>query len=224
VQATLTVSGIGFVPQTEYNEYDEGAWVSPATYQRLFGTGFVNHEALLGLRPGADAGQVAERLRAAFASIPNSFLLFISYPSTIDRAGEMADLRDLPLVLCVFLAVLGLAATGHVLLVSVQRRSGEFAVLRALGMTPRQARRIPSTQAVVYALAGLAAGVPIGIAAGRLLWRLVSDQTPLAYRTPDLGWSLVILIALTLGAGIVLAIPLARRVGARRIAEVLRAE
>ena len=32
-------------------------------------------------------------------------------------------------------------------------------------MTPGQARWVPSTQAMVYALAGLVAGVPLGVAA-----------------------------------------------------------
>jgi hypothetical protein len=32
----LTVTGIGFVPQGPHNTYDEGAWLTPAGYNRLF--------------------------------------------------------------------------------------------------------------------------------------------------------------------------------------------
>jgi hypothetical protein len=40
------------------------------------------------------------------------------------------------------------------------------------------------TQASVLTLIGLAFGIPLGLAVGRGIWRVVADSTPLAYHTP----------------------------------------
>jgi ABC-type antimicrobial peptide transport system permease subunit len=54
----------------------------------------------------------------------------------------------------------------HLLLTSVRRHRRELSVLRALGFTPRQARATVGWMAVTFAALALAAGVPLGIAAG----------------------------------------------------------
>lgn len=110
------------------------------------------------------------------------------------------------------------------LLVAVRRRRAEIAVLRALGLTPAQVRRTVATQAAVYAVAGLGLGIPLGIAAGRLLWRLVSEQTPFVYRPPLPALVLLLAVPITLLAVQVLALPVARLGCRARVAEVLRAE
>ena len=96
------------------------------------------------------------------------------------------------------------------LLVAVRRRRAEIAVLRALGLTPAQVRWTVATQAAVYAVAGLGLGIPLGIAAGRLLWRLVSEQTPFVYRPPLPALVLLLAVPITLLAVQVLALPVAR--------------
>ena len=63
----LTVTGIGFVPAGPHNSYDEGAWLTPAGYDRLFRGAhyaFKFHLAVVALRPGADVQAVAHRLNA----------------------------------------------------------------------------------------------------------------------------------------------------------------
>ena len=58
----LTVTGIGFVPAGPHNDYDEGAWLTPAGYDRLFRGAhyaFKFHLAVVALRPGADPQAVA---------------------------------------------------------------------------------------------------------------------------------------------------------------------
>jgi hypothetical protein len=220
-QATLTVTGIGFAVQTEYGDYDSGAWVGPSTYADLFGTGFLNHELLLRLEPGADPASVGSRVLAALGNPPE---LFASPLPRTERAAEVGDLRVLPTVLGVFLAGLALAATAHVLVVAMRRRWTELAVLRALGLTPAEVRWTTSIQAAAYAVAGLALGVPLGLAAGRLLWRMVSDQTPLAYRAPLPVLLLLLTVPLTLLVAQLLAVPLARAGTRPRPATALRTE
>ena len=60
VPRTMKVTGIGFVPEGPHNEYDQGAWLTPAGYDRLFAGAhyaFKFHIATVALRPGADAGR-----------------------------------------------------------------------------------------------------------------------------------------------------------------------
>ena len=59
-----------------------------------------------------------------------------------------------------------------------------MAVLRALGMTRRQSRGVVVTQASLLAVVGLLLGVPLGLALGRTLWRVVADHTPLDHVPP----------------------------------------
>ena len=58
VPRTMTVNGIGFVPDGPHNSYDQGAWLTPAGFNQLFGGAhykFKFHLAALSLRPGATA-------------------------------------------------------------------------------------------------------------------------------------------------------------------------
>ena len=62
VTAGLTVTGIGFVPAGPHNGYADGAWLTPAGYDRLFSGAhypFKFHVAAVALRPGADVQAVA---------------------------------------------------------------------------------------------------------------------------------------------------------------------
>jgi ABC-type antimicrobial peptide transport system permease subunit len=97
---------------------------------------------------------------------------------------EVKDLELLPVALGAFLALLAVSAVGHALATAVGRRRRDLAVLRALGMTRRQARLVVTTQASLLAVIGLAFGVPLGIALGRVIWRAVAGFTPLAYHPP----------------------------------------
>jgi hypothetical protein len=69
----------------------------------------------------------------------------------------------------------------HALLSGARRRRQEFGILRALGMTGRVTRLAVLTQGIVLAVVGLVFGVPLGLAAGRALWRIFADYVPLQY-------------------------------------------
>ena len=76
----------------------------------------------------------------------------------------------------------------------------------------------------ICAAAGLAIGVPLGIVAGRLMWRHLADNFPLAY-VPPLALLAVLLIvpAAIFLANLLAAIP-ARSAARIRPAEALRTE
>jgi len=221
----LRVSGIGFTLESSTAPYDNGGWVTAAGYNALL-SGFKEHGALVALRPGADpsptgpAGAQLERLAAAAAGGP----LTVIAPFQPRQLGEITDVRVLPTFLGGFLALLAVGAVGHALVAAVSRRSRDIAVLRALGMTPAQSRWAALTQAMVFTAAGLLAGIPLGVAAGRALWRVTAAVIPLRYQPPDANLLLLLTIPAALACGLVLALVPGQRAARLRAGQVLRGE
>ena len=141
----LTVTGIGFVPGGPHNNYDDGAWLTPAGFDRLFRGAhyaFKFHLATVALRPGADVEAVAHRLTAKAAAIKGGQAFPFQPAPPLPMVQAVKDVAALPLALSAFLAVLAVGAVGHALSIAVRRRSHELAVLRALGLTRRQSRLV----------------------------------------------------------------------------------
>ena len=185
----MTVSGIAFVPSGPHNNYDQGAWLTPGGYDRLFAGAHYAYKflaAVISLRPGANAAAVASRLDASVAKATHVQGVTFMPPSPLPTA-ELEDVSVLPLALGGFLALLALGAVGHALVIAVRRRRHELAVLRTLGLTSGRSRLVVVTQATVLAVIGLALGIPLGLAVGRAVWRVVADFTPLAYSPAALG-------------------------------------
>jgi hypothetical protein len=220
----LTVSGIGFVPSGGHCpdcSGAEGAWVSDGGFDALFDK-FEFHGGFVAVRPGARAGDVAARLQRQALPAGGPDLFAPPYPPS--AVSGLRRVQPFPLALGAFLALLATGAVGHAAASAVRRRRQEVAVLRALGMTPRQSRAVLFTQGGVLAVVGLVFGVPLGVAAGRTLWRVVADYTPLQYVPPVAVWALFLVGPLTLlVAGLLAAWP-GRQAARLRLGDVLRAE
>lgn len=221
--ATLTVVGLGLLPQTAYNGYDAGAWVTPGAYDQLF-AGFLNRAGYLRLRPGTDPLAVIVRLGAATTGVRGADSLFPDVAPTPARLAQIRDIRVIPLTLGVFLALLAVGAVGHTLAASVRRRRRDIAVLRALGMTRRQVRAVLLTQGVVIAAIGLGLGVPLGLAGGRVLWRFVADLTPLQYQRPVAGLTVLLVVPVALVVTAALTVWPGRQATRLPVTQVLGAE
>jgi hypothetical protein len=222
----VKVAGIAFVPAGPHNGYADGAWLTPAGYDRIFAGAhyaFKFHVAAVALRPGADVQAVARRLNAA-AAIQGGRAFTFTPPPALPDVQVIKDLELLPLALGAFLALLALGAVGHALSIAVNRRRHELAVLRALGMTRVQIRMAIATQASVLAVIGLAFGVPIGVALGRAIWRVVTGFTPLAYHPPLAVLALLLIGPIALLAANALAAWPQHRAARLGAAQVLRTE
>ena len=77
---------------------------------------------------------------------------------------------------------------------SVRSRRREHAVLRALGFSGSQLRRSVYLQSIATMLGALAIGVPIGVIAGRVMWRAYADQLGVI-PDPATPWAAVSLAA-----------------------------
>jgi ABC-type antimicrobial peptide transport system permease subunit len=223
----MTVTGIGFVPEGPHNEYDQGAWLTPAGFDRLFQGAhyaFKFHIGTVALRPGADIEAVAHRLTAKAAAIKGGQAFSFETGLPLAQVQAVRDMAALPLVLSAFLAVLAVGAVGHALSIAVRRRSHELAVLRALGLTRRQSRLVVVTQASLLAAIGIVFGIPLGLALGRVLWHAAADMTPFAYEPPIALVALLLIAPVALVAANLLAAWPARRAARLHAGQILRTE
>ena len=94
-------------------------------------------------------------------------------PTVLVNFGESVNF---PLLFGVALSLFGAATMVHLLLVSVARRRRETGLLKSLGFVRRQVAAAVCWQATTVALVGIVVGAPIGIAAGRVLWRVFATN------------------------------------------------
>ncbi len=94
-------------------------------------------------------------------------------PTVLVNFGESVNF---PLLFGVALSLFGAATMVHLLLVSVARRRRETGLLKSLGFVRRQVGAAVCWQATTVALVGIVVGAPIGIAAGRVLWRVFATN------------------------------------------------
>jgi hypothetical protein len=227
ISKAVRVTGIGFVPPGPHNGYADGAWLTPAGYDRIFGGahyGFKFHAATVSLRASVDVRAAARRLDAVAAAIPGGKAFTFTPPDPIPEVQEIQDLELLPVALSAFLALLAISAVGYALSMAVRRRRHDLAVLRVLGFTRQQARLVVTTQASLLALIGLILGVPLGIALGRAIWRTVAGFTPLAYHPPSALLALLLIAPAALLAANALAAWPQRRAARLHAGQILRSE
>lgn len=224
----MTVTGVGFVPAGPHNDYSDGAWLTPAGFDRLFRGAHFSFKfdvAAVALRPGANVQAVGRRLNAAAAAIKGGGRVFtLAPPPPLPEVQQIKDVAVLPLALSGFLALLAAGAVGHALATAMRRRRHELAVLRAMGLTRLQSRGVVVTQASVLAVAGLAFGVPLGFALGRSIWRAVAGFTPLAYHPPLATWALLLIAPVALLAANLLAAWPGEQAARLRTGHILRRE
>jgi hypothetical protein len=142
-------------------------------------------------------------------------------PAALVNFGESAAF---PLLLGGVVAVCGLAALAHLLVVSVARRRTESGLLRALGMVRRQLAAIVFWQATTVAVVAIAAGIPLGIAAGRAIWRAFAISLGVVPVPVVQAWLIVALAAGALIAAIALAAVPAMSAARSRPGQLLRTE
>ncbi len=211
----LTVTGIGFLYPSPHNDYASGGWVTAETYDSLF-DGFKFHIVLFDVAAGVGPMTVAERLGPlGIETGPNE---------PLPEQRQLLQVQAIPWFLAGFLALLGVAAVGHAMATAVRRRRRDLAVLRAVGMTKPQSRRVFVAQATILALIGLAVGIPLGVALGRTVWRYVADITPVYYVPPIALAAVALVVPFAILAANLMAIRPSSRAANMQLGEELRSE
>ena len=114
--------------------------------------------------------------RAALAGHIRQYPSLTNRPARPTALVNFGESVNFPLLFAVVLCLFGAATMVHMLLVSMASRRREAGLLKALGFVRRQVAAAVCWQATTVALAGIVAGAPIGIAAGKVLWRVFATN------------------------------------------------
>ncbi len=206
--------------------FDEPKGGSPfrdvAISKAAFDGSFANHDnewTLLNIR-GGPTNENSARLEQALGAFPNAEV------KTRDEFKN-SQISDLKTALNILYALLGLSVVVsmfgviNTLVLSVFERTREIGMLRAVGMTRRQVRRMVRHESIVTALIGAALGMGIGIFLAGITTLALSDYGvvfALPYK------SLAAFVAVAILAGMLAAILPARRASKLNVLEALQYE
>jgi predicted lysophospholipase L1 biosynthesis ABC-type transport system permease subunit len=224
--ARVRIVGEALFPSDVHAEFDEGLWLAPRQFDAVVPAigpaGSITDGRVVAVRfaPGTSSNTNSEHLQSELGALATDI-----EPSDVpDELENLRNVHTLPEVLAAFLGLIAVAALGSVLLSCARRRSHEFAVLRALGMTRGNIRTVLNSQGTAIGLFGLVIGIPLGIGVGRLGWRAIAERVPLSEVPPLALVAVLLLIPATIIAANVLALWPGRVALSHRPAEELQAE
>jgi putative ABC transport system permease protein len=129
--------------------------------------------------------------------------------------GQILNLLYVLLALSVVVSLFGMVNT---LVLAVFERTRELGMLRAIGLTRRQTRRMVRHESVITALIGASLGLPLGIGLAAAVTRSLAEYD-IAFRVP--ATTLAVFVAVAVVAGILAAVWPARRAGRLDVLEAL---
>ena len=167
MQATVVGTAV-FPIIDERSSPGRGALLHGDDLRRISAGRELNDDVVLRWADGVDV----EAANGALAERTGTEVFSPRLPADVNNLREV---EALPRLLAVFLGALGALAALHALATTVRMRRRDLAVLRTLGLRRRQLTSVVSWEASVIGVLGLVVGVPLGLVAGRLVWRDVAS-------------------------------------------------
>jgi putative ABC transport system permease protein len=210
----LTVRGISSPPK------GASPYGDVAVSQALFDRAYQNPQNLyvfINARGGVTPANT-RLLNRALSSFPDAKLQ-TKAQFTKNQLQGLSTLLNLLYVLLSLSILISLFGIVNTLVLTVFERTRELGMLRAVGMSRRQVRRMIRHESVITALLGAVFGIPLGV----VLALLVGAAIKYAAFTVPVG-TLVVFVIAAIIAGIVAAILPARRAGRLNVLEALQYE
>jgi putative ABC transport system permease protein len=210
--ASVVVRGIQKPP--EFDPLSLGKiQIAQASYDKLF----TNHRIRYVFAQSSDS---KAQLKAALKPFPDAKLQTRSdFKDEVNK--QMNQFFGLLYVLLALSVVVSLFGIVNTLVLSVFERTRELGMLRAVGMTRRQVRRMIRQESIVTALMGAVLGMVLGVFLSALVTQALSKYG-LSFGVP-VG-SLVAFFVVAILAGIVAAILPARRAARLNVLRALQYE
>ena len=169
---------------------------------------------------GTPTGATTEALERRVAGFPDAKVQTREQWIT-QQDEDFNTFLNMLYVLLALSVVVSLFGMVNTLVLSVFERTRELGMLRAVGMTRRQVRRMIRHESVITALIGAALGLPLGIFLAALVTQALS-QFELQFSVP-IG-QLAFFAAIAVIVGIIAAIMPARRAGRLNVLQALQYE
>jgi putative ABC transport system permease protein len=210
----LIVHGI-YSPPKGANPYGD-VTISTSTFDRVYQNP-QNLFVFVNMRGGVTPANT-QTLNSALSSFPDAKLQtksqFIS--NQLQGLNTLLNLLYVLLSLSIVISLFGIINT---LVLTVFERTRELGMLRAVGMTRRQVRRMIRDESVITALIGAAFGIPLGV----ILALVIGVAIGYSAFTIPVG-TLVIFVIAAIIAGLIAAILPARRAARLNVLQALQYE
>ena len=192
--------------------------ISQEAFDRTFPTPH-DAQAFVKVGGGPTAAMTAELNRAVTAYPDAKIQKRTAWMTAQGQSfAQVLDLFYVLLALSVIISVFGMINT---LVLAVFERTRELGMLRAIGMTRRQMRRMVRHESVVTALIGAALGLPLGVLLAALTTRALGSLG-IGFHLP--GQELAYFVLLAVVAGIGAAVLPARRAARLNVLQALQYE
>jgi ABC-type antimicrobial peptide transport system permease subunit len=188
--------------------------------QSLFDASFENPQnvfTLINIAGGVTAANT-HRLQAALRSFPDAKLQTETEFKHNQEQG-LTTLLNLLYVLLSLSVIISLIGIINTLVLTVFERTRELGMLRAVGMTRRQVRRMIRHESVITALLGATIAIPLGVALAAMVGKAIG------FSAVTVPWgSLVVFVIAAVVAGLIAAIFPARRAARLNVLAALQYE
>ena len=176
-----------------------------------------NGAFLVRAAPGPDG-------KAAIAALSRAYASQVNFPRPPTNLVNFGEAVNFPLILGLIVVLFGMATLLHMLLSSLNRRRREMGLLKSLGFVRRQIALSVSWQTTTVAIIGIVLGVPLGVAAGRLVWNSFASNLGVVTQPVVTAWVVATIASGTLVLANLLAVGPALVASRAKAASLLKAE
>jgi hypothetical protein len=136
--------------------------------------------------------------------------------------SALVPVKPLPMLMALLIALAGAATLAHTLVTSIRRRRRDLAIFKTLGFDRRQVTAAVACQSTTMGILALLIGIPVGIAAGRLVWAVFANALGVVPEPVIAVGAILLLVPTVLIVGILIAVVPARSASRTRPAVMLR--